>query len=644
MTETALTFRRYEEGDDQYEDMVDNIFNAGWTHKCPTYINKTPPCQGECPSGHDIRGWLNIVSGIEKPTGGMSWQEYAFRRMTDANPFPALMGLACPAPCQTKCNRNDVDDHVGINSVEHFIGIWALENGMTFPKPEKETGKKVAVIGGGPAGLACAYQLRRKGHTPVVFEANAELGGMLEYGLSGHRCPRDIVHKEVQRILDMGVEARCNTAVGVDVSVEQLDKEFDAVFWGIGAQVGNPVPVPGWDEADNCVDGLAYLRAYNEGRLQYLSGRTLIIGGGNTAMDCVGTARRLGHKDVTDGAMRPEEVILGRSEHPKTPVAQRGAAEVWIVYRRPFSAAPADQHEKDAIIEEGVEIHERLAPVEIILGEDGRATALRVIKADWSTGKMVVEEGSEFNIECDLIIAATGQSSVFTGIEDFNNGKGLFNSDNTFQIPSKAGHFVGGDAVYPDLLTTAIGHAWKASEGIDVYLQGEEVPARPRIDVHHFDIEKKLAEVDKSPAPYAGGPLENTDSSAAVIHNYEDRSHDKVITSKSLFLGHFEHTPCNVRKQNFIGPDCVGSSQDRLIPLTEEEVLAEAKRCMSCGMCFDCGNCVNYCPQRAVYKVTPADKVMARFVDTDYSLCIGCHICMDVCPTGYIQMGLGEGE
>ena len=155
----ALTFRRYEDGDYKTVDWQAKIFDADHSHKCPTYIQSTPPCQGSCPSGEDIRGYLNIVRGIEKPPAGMNWQEYAFRRVTDANPFPSVMGRVCPAPCESGCNRNEVEDFVGINSVEHFLGEYAIANNLKFTPSGNQTGKKIAVIGGGPAGLSCAYHL-----------------------------------------------------------------------------------------------------------------------------------------------------------------------------------------------------------------------------------------------------------------------------------------------------------------------------------------------------------------------------------------------------------------------------------------------------------------------------------------------------
>ncbi len=592
-------------------------YKASRSDQRPTYVHRTPPCQGACPSGHDVRGWMNIIRGIEKPAAGQSWQEAVFWKMVEANPFPALMGRTCPALCETKCNRNDVDDHVGINAIEHYVGDWALAKGLKFPKPAKETGKKVAVVGGGPAGLSCAYQLRKRGHTTVVFEANAQLGGMLRYGLSAHRCPRDLVDAEIGRLLEMGIEVRANTRVGRDVTLEALEKEFDAVFWGIGAWSGNPVPVPGWDKASNCIDGLAYLRAYNEGRLQYLTGRTLIIGGGNTAMDCAGVSRRLGQlKGKADPKLLPEKVVAGEVEHPETPVSARGAADVWIVYRRPFAAAPADQHEKDAVIDEGVEIHESLAPVEVILGADGRAKAFKVIKSDWSTGKMVTIPGSEFEIPCDLIVAATGQSSIFTGIEALDNGKGLVSADGYYQVAGKPGHFVGGDAIYPDLLTTAVGHGWKAAEGIDKYVQGQPMVQRPEVDVHRFAVATKAG------------------CSTSV---FDDRA-ARETASQGLFLDHMQPTPRHVRPHTPVGPDCVGDRRTRLGALTDAQIIAEAKRCMVCGLCQECGNCAVFCPQGAVRLVTTDKRAPGNYVMTDIGRCIGCKMCAGVCPAGYIEM------
>ena len=636
---TNLNFRRYREGDEKWKRWQDKIFEGDHSYKCPTYIQAVPPCQGSCPSGEDIRGWLNIVRGIEKPPAGVPWQEYAFRRLTEANPFPAVMGRVCPAPCESGCNRNQVEDFVGINSVEHFIGEWALAHGLSFPPPEHETGKKVAIIGGGPAGLACAYQLRRKGHGCTIFDSNAQLGGMMRYGIPGYRTPRDVLDGEIKRIVDMGVEVRLNTKVGKDVSLADLRRDFDAVFVGLGAQSGSPLPIPG-AEAPNVIDGINFLRAFNDGRLDKVGKRVVVVGGGDTAMDVAAVARRLGNITRESESTASEHTVLGQMEHDVATAARQEGADVLIAYRRTVAEMPATKHEVEAVTREGVRIMTCVAPVAAVLGPDGRAVALRVVKVDWVNKKMVPQAGSEFDIPCDLLVSALGQTVDFTGLEEFRNARGLVSADKNYQVAGKPGVFTGGDIVKPHLLTTAIGHAWIAAEGIDRHLRGEELEKRPKIDVHYFDLERKLIEkglkVEKAPEPLRG-----TDSSNVAVHNYDNRSDRYVVTHEELFLGHFAYTPRNLRQIVHLDEkSAVGNFEERIVALTEARAQAEAARCMSCGQCFECDNCIVYCPQTAVKKVPKAQATIGRYVYTDYGRCIGCHICMDVCPSGYIKMGL----
>jgi NADPH-dependent glutamate synthase beta subunit-like oxidoreductase/Pyruvate/2-oxoacid:ferredoxin oxidoreductase delta subunit len=640
-----LTFRRYKDGDTQVRRWQDEIFDADHSHKCPTYIQSTPPCQGACPSGEDIRGYLNIVRGIEKPPAGMPWQEYAWRRLTEANPLPSVMGRVCPAPCESGCNRNQVEDFVGINSVEHFLGEWAIEKGLTFPQPEQRSGKKVAVIGGGPAGLSVAYQLARKGHEVTIFDERAELGGMMRYGIPGFRTPRPVLDAEIQRILDLGVTARMNTRIGTDITLAQIQADFDAVFLGMGAQSGRALPVEGAD-APNVVTATAFLKAFNDGRMLHVGKRVVVVGGGDTSIDVATVARRLGHIDQMHESDRPENAIAGYAAHDAALISRRQGAEVTLTSIFAVEKMQASRHEVEHALGEGIAIQGGWAPVSVVRGADGRATALRVAQCEAKMvgGRLDVKmlPGTERDIEADLIVSAIGQAVDFSGLEVLNNGRGALNADKNYQVQGQTGMFCGGDVIRPHLLTTAIGHGAIAADGIHRFLSREPLEKRPKIDVHSFDLIRKMVEKGL-PVTQIEEPLHGTDRSTGAVHNFDNRSDRYVIPHGELFLGHFNYTPRLKRKVVSLSADeALANFEERLLPLLEAQAQAEAKRCMSCGLCFECDNCVVYCPQTAVFKVKKSQSTTGRYVDTDYDKCIGCHICKDVCPTGYIQMGLGE--
>ncbi len=586
-TTAKLTFRRFEDGSHDWQEWPELIFQAGHSHKCPTYQKSTPPCQAACPSGEDIRGWLAIARGTEKPPAGMPWQEYAWRRLTEANPFPAVMGRVCPAPCETACNRNALEELVGINSVEQFLGDWANARQLKFANSAASSGKKVAVIGGGVAGLSCAYQLALKGHAATIFDEHAELGGMMRYGIPGFRVPREVLDAEIGRILELGVNVRLGTRAVLD----DVSKDFDAVFVGIGAQDGRPLPVPGGD-APNCVAATAFLRDFNEGRLKRVGKRVVVVGGGDTSIDVATVSRRLG-------------------------AGAGAAADITLTSVFTIDKMQANKHEIEHALAEGIAIRDGWAPVEVVKGTDGQATGLKIARCEarfvGPKLEIKLQPGTEEIVPADLIVSAIGQAVDLRGLEGFDKAR------NTF---------AGGDIIRPHLLTTAIGHGWVAAERIDRVLRGEPLDKRPKIDVHAFDLQRKLRE--------RGLP-------ADAIHNYDDRAARYVIKADELFLGHFTHTPRNARKvAQLAAEQALGNFSERMQGLSEKEAVAEAKRCMSCGLCFECDNCVVFCPQTAVFRVKKAGATTGRYVDTDYTKCIGCHICADVCPTGYIQMGMGE--
>jgi glutamate synthase (NADPH/NADH) small chain len=641
--EANHTLRKFHDGDDRWPSLEEMIFDADHSHRCPTYVHRTPPCQGSCPAGEDIRGWLQIARGMEKPPNGLDWQQYAFQRVTHANPFPSQMGRVCPAPCQDGCNRNEVEDYVGINAVEQYIGDYARDHGYTFVRPETESGKRVAIVGGGPAGLSAAYQLRRMGHACTVYDEHESLGGMLRYGIPGYRTPREILDHEIQRILDMGgVDTVLSTRVGREVTVEALERSHDAILWTIGCQNGRPLPVPGGD-APNCVSGVQLLRAFNTGRLQVTAEKVVCIGGGDTSIDVVSVARRLGNIQQINPKERPEQVVRGFVAHDAALTAARTGADVTLTSLFPREGMTAAEHEVEDALREGVTVVDGVMPLEVLLDEGGRARALRFAECEMVDDAPTPKEGTEFEIEADLVVSAIGQSGDLTGLESFDNGKGLIDADSHYRVPGREGHFVAGDIIRPHLLVTAIGQASIAADCIDRYLSNDDQVRRPKVDVRHFNLLEKLREVSLGPDDYDYSEARGTDSANFAVHNYEDRSRREVIAAEDMFTANFPETPRIKRRERVPkGDEVLGDFDERIIGLSEEEAIKEAERCMSCGMCIECDNCVIYCPQDAVFRVSKDQRTTGRYVDTDYTRCIGCHICSDVCPSGYIDMGMGE--
>ncbi len=643
-TAGTLSYRRFQDGNHTWKDLRNKIFDGDHSHKCPVYVQATPPCQASCPAGEDIRGYLNIVRGIEKPPAEMPKFEYAWRRLTEANPFPSVMGRVCPAPCETGCNRNALEDHVGINSVEHFLGDYANRNGLKYVKPATPTGKKVAVVGGGPAGLSAAYQLALKGHAVTIFDEHEELGGMMRYGIPGFRTPREVLDAEIGRILELGIQTRMKCRVGTDVTMDELRRDYDAVFLGLGAQSGRALPVKD-GEAPNVVTATAFLRAFNDGRLRHVGKRVVVVGGGDTSIDVATVARRLGHL----ASSKPtdfESAISGQMAHDVADVSAKQGADVVLTSVFPIDKMQANRNEIEQARAEEIQIRGGLVPVAVVKGADGRATALRVAQceAKMAGGRLEIKviEGTEEEIPADLIVSAIGQAVDFTGLEMFDNGRGAVSADRSYQVKDQPGVFAGGDVLRPHLLVTAIGHGSIAADGIDRYLAGEEAHKRPKIDVHHFDLLRKHIEAGLEVGEIHE-PTWGTDTSKNALHNYDDRSERYVIPHEELFLGHFGYTPRVKRKFITLTKEtALGNFEERIEALSDAEVVAEAERCMSCGQCFECDNCVIYCPQTAVKRVPKKERTIGRYVYTDYDRCIGCHICADVCPTGYIQMGMGQ--
>jgi len=419
-------------------------------------IRQAPSCQYQCPAGTDIRKYAGILSG------GGSLEE-AWKIITETNPFPAVTGRVCPHPCESGCNREGVDMALNIHGMERTIGDYGIEKGLSFAKPDKTLPAKIAIVGSGPSGLSCAYQLARLGYKVTVFESASKPGGMLS-SIPKYRLPDSVVDAEINRILDLGIILKPGVSVGQDISLKEIKEEFSAVYVAPGAQGSTSLGITG-DET-GLYSGLAFLKSVKQGHPLAIGKNVIVIGGGNTAIDAARTARRLG-SDVT------------------------------ILYRRTISEMPAHKEEIHAAVQEGVKINFLCSPV--AQNDNGNLTCQKMELGDADASgrpKPVPVQGSEFKVAFDTLIAAVGQDLQAQGF-DALLGSSWITAD-ALGLTKEKGIFAGGDAVTgPGLVAEAIGAGRKAALAVDAYINGKkaEWPEKKEIDYSGvpLDDRKKLA-------------------------------------------------------------------------------------------------------------------------------------------------------
>ena len=413
---------------------------GSWRTLMPINIAHTPPCNNACPAGNDIRGFLRVLA--EKKD-----YEQAWHMLTRTNPFPAVCGRVCPHPCEGGCNRRDFDEPLAINCAERAVGDYGLENNLKHKKLIETRKEKVAVIGSGPAGFSCAFHLAKRGFQVKIYEANSEPGGMMRYGIPSYRQPNYVLKQEIDNILSLGVELECNVKVGVNIPFDQLRNEYDAVFLGMGAQKGVSIDIPGKD-AENVFTGVEFLKQVNTGKWVEIGNDVVVIGGGNTAMDCARVAKRLG-------------------------------ANVNIVYRRTRNEMPAITAEIDEAMEERIMFRYHTNPVKLVLDE-GRVVGLLCVQMELrepdasGRARPVPISGSEAFIPADTVIMATGQAVDYDGIEIQTVDKRWIYT-NEYLMTSTEGVFAGGDAVAGlETVSLAIGQGMRAASAIEDYIEGNK--------------------------------------------------------------------------------------------------------------------------------------------------------------------------
>ena len=552
---------------------------GSWRFAEPQFIDRVSPCNQQCPAGEDITGYMYLA--------GQERFEEAWRLIMEENPFPATMGRVCFHTCEDRCNRKDHDEALAIHTVERFIGDYGLSQGLKVNIAGEIKDKKVAIAGAGPGGLSAAYHLRRMGYNVHVFDLNEKPGGLLRYGIPSYRLPKDVIDGEIGRLYDMGIEFKMETQVGKDISWDDLDRDFNAVFIAIGAYREQFLSLEGM-EKDGIYKALEFLRNVNKGNKPISGGKIAVIGGGNSAIDCAMVSRRLG-------------------------------AEVTIVYRRSEAEMPAHGEEIEMAREDGVDFLFLSNPVEVY--GNSKITGLKLEKMtlgekDSSGRRRPVPTGEIFDVDFDGMILAVGESTDVEGLpSSIDHKEGVVSTDYMSQT-NEPKYFAGGDIIdIPHTVTNAIGAGKRAAVGIDRFLQGIKDEGN-ELDGFRWGSEGNI-----SIAGLNGVRLFPRKNPA-----YE------VVDQKELNNFYFDHRP-RIKISSMPSKDRLSNFNEVVKSQSKDNIVAEARRCFNCGSCTECGNCYTFCPDNAVKK-DPAG--YGFIIDLDY--CKGCGICVNECPRGAMKM------
>jgi len=581
------------------------------------YADCISPCMEGCPAHVDAQGYI-ALSAMGEP-------QKAVDLIRETNPLPAVCGRICVRKCEMICRREDVDTPVAINNIKRHVtdvgDIYAAD-----PVCEPDTGKTVGLVGSGPASLTAAWFLGRKGIKPVIYEALERTGGMLRYGIPEYRLPDSVLDAEVEYIERAGAEIKCGVRVGTDITLDELRAKHDAVFIGAGAWTGKAMRVEGEHDTEGVVTGADWLPDMVNKPIALDGQVVVVVGGGNTAMDCARTAWRL------------------------------NAAKVIVLYRRTKNEMPADKMEIEDLLEEGVEIMELMAPIGI-KRNDGQLEAIRCQRMmlgepdDSGRRRPVPQEGSDFDLPCNLAISAIGQDTVLDGLTETELGHVELTRWNTYAVDTRTletnidGVFAGGDAVDdgPTVVIDAIGDGQRAAKTMISYITGEKTKRDPFVVTKAFwakpgkqelgDIaesprhEVNLIEVDERRGSFA---------EVATGFGFADNAHE---TARCLSCGCVRFEDCSLRlygeEYNVEMDRYKGYVRKHKVDERHPYVSYDPNKCILCSRCIR--TCERVLPISALGLVGRGFKTEMRPAMNDplhETNCVSCGNCIDACPVG----------
>ena len=525
---------------------------GSWRTERPLYRNALPPCNDACPAGENIQGWL-----YEAEEGSY---ERAWNVLVTDNPFPAIMGRVCYHPCQSACNRAQLDQPVGINSVERFLGDAALSDGWQLPAPAPDTGRRVLVIGAGPSGLSAAYHLRRFGHRVTIRESGPKAGGMMRFGIPAYRLPRDVLDAEIDRVLALGIDLELDTRVD-NVLAAMTDDGFDAVFLAVGAHIGKRAYIPAGESA-HILDAVSLLRGMEDDSQPLLGRRVVVYGGGNTAMDAARTAKRL------------------------------GADEAIVVYRRTRDRMPAHDIEVQEALEEGV-LMRWLSTIKHV-----DAGTMLVERMELDDTGFPQPTGETEELAADSLVLALGQDvdlSLLDGVPGLEIEDAVVRVDERM-MTGHPGIFAGGDMVPSErTVTVAVGHGKQAARNIDGWLRGEQFVHAPRPPLATFDTLNTWYYTD---APKTVQPALDVARRVSTF--------DEVKQGLDESTALFEARRCLSCGNCFGCDNCFGVCPDNAVlklPRGSEAGDNGRDYAFDLDYCKGCGICVHECPSGAIVMV-----------------------------------------